>query len=179
VVGLVEALELEKVLLMGCSLGSAVAQRIALDKKPWLVGVGLVGAGARLRVHPSFLEGVLQDKEKALGLLAAFALSEGCRHDVKEFLASRFLKCPPELIHADLTACNEFDVTNEVNQISLPTIIIVGREDRLTPVKYSEFLHNAIPGSRLEVVPSAGHLVMMEQPEAFNRILADFLRELP
>ncbi len=174
----VEALKLERVFLIGCSLGSAIVQRIALDTKPWLVGIGLVGAGARLRVHPAFLEGVLQDREKAMGLLADFAVAQGCSGELKETLARKFRACTPALIHADLTACNEFDVTGMVGQISLPTIIIVGEEDRLTPVKYAEFLNKAIAGSRLEIIPAAGHLVMMEQPEAFNRVLADFLAPL-
>lgn len=179
VAGFIDALQLERVFLVGCSLGSAIVQQLALNKNPWLVGIGLVGAGARLRVHPSFLEGVMQDKDKATGLLAEFALAQGCRQELKEALEQKFRECRPELIHADLSACNEFDVIGEVNQISLPTIIIVGKEDRLTPVKYSEFLHNAISDSRMEVIEGAGHLVMMEQPEAFNRALASFLTELP
>lgn len=175
----VAALELQKVMLVGCSLGSAVTQWIALAKKPWLMGIGLVGAGARLRVHPALLDGVLENKERALRLLAGFALSERCTPELKTELSEKFLRCAPELIHADLTACNEFDVMNEVGSVSVPTIIIVGQEDRLTPVKYSEFLHKAIPGSHLEVIADAGHLVMREQPEAFNGVLADFVGKLP
>jgi pimeloyl-ACP methyl ester carboxylesterase len=65
-----------------------------------------------------------------------------------------------------------------IHEVRLPTWIIVGEDDRLTPVKFSRYLHETIEGSRLAVVPQAGHLVMMERPEEFNRLLAEFLTEL-
>jgi pimeloyl-ACP methyl ester carboxylesterase len=54
----------------------------------------------------------------------------------------------------------------------------VGEDDRLTPVKYARFLNDAIQGSKLDIVPAAGHLAMVEKPEEFNRLLKDFLKTL-
>jgi len=175
----VDVMDLQTVMLVGCSLGSAITQWIALfSPKTWLVGIGLVGAGARLRVHPAFLEGLRQDKRKALAMLSDFCLSPATGEPLRERLREKYLKTSAELVHGDLTACNEFDVMDSIHKLRLPTWILVGEDDQLTPVKYARYLHEVIAGSRLGVVPQAGHLVMMERPEEFNRLLAEFLPEL-
>lgn len=179
VVDFVEVLGLENVVLVGCSLGSAITQWVALhSKQPWLKGIGLVGAGARLRVHPDFLQGLLVSKDAARGKLAVFCLSNAPDQAVYDKISDKYSNTSAELIHSDLSACHAFDVMEEVKEIDLPTLIIVGEEDKLTPVKYSQFLNQAIPHSKLAVLPRAGHLVMMEQPEQFNSVLADFLAGL-
>jgi pimeloyl-ACP methyl ester carboxylesterase len=178
VVDFIEGLGLSKVVIVGCSLGSAITQWIAMDPKPWLVGIGLVGAGARLRVHPDYLQGMLSFNKDVLVSFADFALSRNPDPAVKAAIRDRFLKGSLELIHGDLTACDKFDLTDKVAQIALPTIIVVGEDDRLTPPKYSRFLQSAIPGSLLAVIPAAGHLVMIEKPKEFNEFVGDFLEEL-
>lgn len=175
----VDAMGLQTVMLVGCSLGSAITQWIALfTPKTWLVGIGLVGSGARLRVHPAFIEGLRQDKQKALAMLADYSLSPATGGPLRERLREKYLKTSAELVYGDLSACKEFDVMDSIHEVRLPTWILVGEDDRLTPVKFSRYLHEAIEGSRLAVVPQAGHLVMMERPEEFNRLLAEFLIEL-
>lgn len=178
VVDFSEALGLEQVVVVGCSLGSAVALSMALSPRPWLKGIGLVGSGARLRVHPAFLEGLLNEKDKALEMLLDYALRSDPEESVRTIVREKFRRCAPELVHGDLSACNAFDSMHEIGRISLPTWILVGEEDRLTPVKYSQFLHEHIPGSLLHTVPHAGHLAMIEQPAEFNRLLREFLSEL-
>jgi pimeloyl-ACP methyl ester carboxylesterase len=64
----------------------------------------------------------------------------------------------------------------EVSKIEMPALILCGAEDELTPVKYSEFLRQRIRPSRLGILPGAGHMVMMESPEAFNREVREFIR---
>ncbi|MBM4326167.1 MAG: alpha/beta fold hydrolase [Deltaproteobacteria bacterium] len=174
----VETLGLERVMLFGCSLGSAIAQWIALQSPSWLEALGVVGGGARLRVHPAFLDGVLQDSEKAMKDFAAFAVaSQGSEAVLNETLR-KFMRNPASLIHGDLTACNEFDVMERVAEIVVPTLIVVGEEDRLTPPKYARYLHDRIAHSSLNVISAAGHVAMMEKPEEFNRVLADFVKRL-
>jgi pimeloyl-ACP methyl ester carboxylesterase len=179
VIDFINEVGLKKVMLVGCSLGSAITQWIALNaSEPWLVAIGLVGAGARLRVHPAFLQGLKEDSTKALTMLADYCLSDAPDPALRARIKDKLLKCAPELIFGDLYACDEFDVMDKVNTISLPTCIIVGEQDKLTPVKYSRHLNEVIKGSCLTVIPNAGHLVSMEEPEVFNRSLGDFLETL-
>ena len=62
--------------------------------------------------------------------------------------------------------------------ITVPTLIVVGEEDALTPVAESRAMHRAIPGSRLEVLATAGHVSNVERPAAFNHVLSEFLTSL-
>jgi pimeloyl-ACP methyl ester carboxylesterase len=62
--------------------------------------------------------------------------------------------------------------------IDVPTLVIVGAEDVLTPVSEAEILRDAIRGSRLEVIEQAGHVSNLERPAAFNHVLSEFLAAL-
>src|SRR5688572_3942854 len=64
-----------------------------------------------------------------------------------------------------------------LREIKVPTLVVCGAEDALTPVADSEAIHHGIPGSRLDLIPRAGHLSALEDHGAFNRALLDFLKE--
>lgn len=178
VAAFIEAMRLKQVVLVGCSLGSAITQWIALTGKPWLKGIALVGGGARLRVHPSFLTGLRETPEKSLEEFSGYALRESSDESLKNEIRARFAKCSPELVYNDLYACDKFDVMESIGGLDIPVSIIVGEHDRLTPLKYSQFLHKAIAGSELNILPAAGHLVMIENPKDFNKCLGSFLRRI-
>ena len=174
----VGTLGLEQVMAVGCSLGSAIVQTLALKTEPWLRAIGLVGAGARLKVQPAFLDGFLHDSKKAICMVVDYSLFTGTGDPVREEVRNKFLSCPVETLHGDFSACNDFDAMDQVSRISIPTWIAVGAEDRLTPPKYSRYLADKINGSRLDIIPAAGHLVMMEQSREFNALLKGFLEGL-
>ena len=67
------------------------------------------------------------------------------------------------------------DSTPTLAAITVPTLIVVGDEDVLTPPEESRAMHAAIAGSRLEVIPHAGHVSNVERPAAFNRVVSDFV----
>ena len=70
------------------------------------------------------------------------------------------------------------DSVSTLREIQVPTLIVCGEEDVLTPPAESLAMHQAIRGSRLEIIPRAGHLVNLEDPPAYNAILLDFLASL-
>ena len=70
------------------------------------------------------------------------------------------------------------DSTTLLAGIDVPTLVMVGEEDTITPVKEARAMHEAIPGSRLEVIPAAGHLSNLERPAAFSAALSDFVGSL-
>lgn len=69
-----------------------------------------------------------------------------------------------------------YDLSAEASRVDVPTLITVGELDYILPVSCSRELHEAIPGSELVVFPGCGHLVTMEDPEAFNQTTLDWLR---
>ena len=93
----------------------------------------------------------------------------------RQILVRKHLEIGPLAQLSDFLCCDRFDVMKEVEKINLPTLILCGEDDQLTPVKYSQFLQSRIKVSRLEVLPHAGHMVMMESPQAFNEKIRAFI----
>jgi 3-oxoadipate enol-lactonase len=60
-------------------------------------------------------------------------------------------------------------------KVAVPTLVVVGSDDRLTPPAMAKSIADAIPGARLAVIPAAGHLSNIEQPKVFNEIVLGFL----
>lgn len=71
------------------------------------------------------------------------------------------------------------DATASLAHISVPTLIIVGEEDQVTPVEKAESMSRAIPDSRLVLLPACGHLSNLESADGFNRSVRQFLDDLP
>jgi pimeloyl-ACP methyl ester carboxylesterase len=172
------AMDLERIFLVGHSMGGAIVQTMALTRPEGIEGIILAGTGARLRVLPMILDGIRNRFEETIRGITRFAYSGKAPPEVIERGILELMKCRPEVLYGDFRACDQFDLSNEVRRIELPALIICGSEDELTPVKYSQYLQGQIKGSRLEILPGAGHMVMMESPEAFNERIREFIVEI-
>jgi pimeloyl-ACP methyl ester carboxylesterase len=170
-----KALNLPKVFLVGHSMGGAIVQTLALTHPDAIKGIVLVGTGAKLKVFPMILNGIMENFEETAEKINQFAFSPKAPPDLIEKGAAGMLLCRPEILHGDFLACDRFDIMKEVEKIDLPALILCGDEDQLTPVKYSQFLHGRIKGSKLEIIPDAGHMVMMESAPAFNEKIREFI----
>jgi len=167
--------DVRKAFLVGHSMGGAIVQTLALTHPEVVKGIVLVGTGARLKVLPMILDGINTNFEGTIPKIVQFAYSRMAPSKLVEEGVGQMLRCRPEVLHGDFSACDRFDVMKEVEKINLPTLILCGEDDALTPVLYSQFLHSRIKGSRLEVLPNAGHMVMMELPQAFNEKVREFI----
>jgi pimeloyl-ACP methyl ester carboxylesterase len=170
-----KAMKLSKVTLVGHSMGGAIVQTMALTHPEVIHKIVLVGTGARLKVVPMILDGIKENFEETVRKITRFAYSRNASSDLIERGISDLLRCRPEVLYSDFLACDRFDIMNEVEKINLPTLVFCGDEDQLTPVKYSEFLHSRIKHSKIEILPNAGHLVMIESPQAFNEKIREFI----
>jgi pimeloyl-ACP methyl ester carboxylesterase len=162
----------------GHSLGGAIALRWALEYPAEARALVLVGTGARLRVAPSLLDAIRSGRPAAVEEFGSLWFAPQTASRLREKSLGLLRQTPVDVLVADLVAADRFDVMEEVGRLSLPTLIICGAEDRLTPVKFSEYLHKHIRGSELAVVPGAGHMVMIEQPQTVNAAIFAFLDRL-
>jgi pimeloyl-ACP methyl ester carboxylesterase len=138
-------------------------------------GIVLAGTGARLRsFHPSS-RGSERTFEETVPKITRTAFSRTAPREFIERGIEQLMRCGPEVLYGDFLACDRFDIMSEIQNIDLPTLILCGSEDELTPVKYSQVLHARIRGSRLEILSDAGHMVMMEAPDAFNEKIRAFI----
>jgi pimeloyl-ACP methyl ester carboxylesterase len=83
---------------------------------------------------------------------------------------------PPAIAAALYRMMARPDSTGELTRITCPTLVIVGERDALTPPDLSRDMQKRIGGARLEILPSAGHLANLEQPDSFNTAFAAFLK---
>lgn len=163
-------------IIAGHSLGGAVALTTALEYGKDLGGLILIGTGARLRVHPNLLEEARTASDTASRQLKGLAFAPNHTETMlDDMLAEDPARPAPYMLYRDLSACNVFDCMARLAEISQPTLIICGTEDRLTPVKYSQYLHDHIAGSSLRIIPDAGHYVMREQPQQVNHAIEEWL----
>ncbi len=162
--------------LVGQSMGGAIAMTLALQAPEMLKGLILVTTGVKLRVFPEILEGLLKDKEHTVRRIMELAFSPKAKPALIEGGVAELLKSDAEVIYGDFMACEQFDLRGRVAEISVPTLIVCGQDDVLTPPKFSEYLQREIKGSQLVVVPDAGHMVMIEKPGVLNSAIEAFVR---
>lgn len=110
-------------------------------------------------------------------------LAEGTfrdRPDVVATVRGMMEFTPPEtLARASLGMAERSDATALLATIRVPTLVVVGAEDGLTPPTHAESMVAAIRAARLAVIPRAGHLANLEDPATFNSVLGEFLADLP
>ena len=170
-----EALDLTQATLVGHSMGGAIAQTFALDHASRVDRLILVGTGARLRVLPSILEGLLNDFESTVDMMLGSAYSHDAPQELVDLARLEWLANPPEVLHGDFLACDNFDMMERLGEIPCATLVLCGEADQLTPPKYASFLRERIADATLSIIPNAGHMVMLEQPGLVNRAIEEFL----
>ncbi len=175
-----KALKIRAAVMVGISMGSAIALQLVLKHPKKVLGLGLLGGGAKLRVAQIILEtiGNVNSFESAVDMVNEDCFSAHAQKNLMELSKRHMLDVRPSVLLGDFLACNEFDVTNQLEKINIPTLIICGAEDKMAPLKLSELLRNGIVNSQLHVLDNAGHMVMLEQPDAVAELLKQFLDSL-
>ncbi|WP_276301793.1 alpha/beta fold hydrolase [Halorussus lipolyticus] len=164
--------------LVGNSLGGAVALHIAIERDHDFDGLVLTGTGAKLPVLADLREWLESDFDRAVEFLHG---ENRLFHDAD----SRYTRLSTEAMKAvgqrvtrrDFESCHVFDVRDKLGDVDVPTLALVGEHDHLTPPDYHEELADAIPDARYREVLGAAHLAMLEEPEGFNAAVRDFLDE--
>ncbi len=175
-----DILGIRRAVFAGHSMGSAIALWIALQHPEQVIGLGLISAGARLRVVPELLSYSASPTtfHKAVEGMAGASFSPSADPRLVELAAARMSEIRPSVFNGDLQACNSFDVIEQVSGIHAPALVICGADDQLTPLRYAQFLAGNIPAARLEIIPGAGHMVMLEKPPEVAALLDGFLHSL-
>jgi pimeloyl-ACP methyl ester carboxylesterase len=173
--GVLDELKVSSPIVIGHSMGGAITMELALRFPTLFKGLVLVSTGARLRVVPDILDEIKEAFPQAVNLICRLSFARDVPEEMMQLAVAEMMKNSPQVLYGDFAACNRFDLMKEVQAISNPTLVICGDQDALTPVLYSRYLADKIAGARLEIVEGAGHMVMMEQPEEFNKKMELFL----
>ena len=179
VLGLLDALGLDRTVLVGHSMGGAIVQTLALGHPGRVAGLVLVGTGGRLRVLPRILELFRDGSPQGAKLVAGLAYSPKTPPAAVVEADRALQETAGAVTLGDFLACDRFDVMARLSGVAAPTLVVVGADDRLTPPKYAAYLARTIPGARLVEIEAAGHFPQLEQPAAVNLALRAFLAALP
>lgn len=177
--GCIRQQQYKDVVLVGHSLGGAVAQLYGLKCGDEIRALVLIGTGARLRVHPDILESVRQmiGNEAAWRKYLEDSFSKADPKVARASMEAR-MRIGPAVLLSDFLCCDKFDIMNTVQNIKVPTLVICGTEDVMTPVKYAKYLTGKIPGAREVMFEGATHSVPREKPEEVNQAIERFLASL-
>ena len=174
--GFIKARRYKNVVLCGHSMGGAIAMRYAQKYADELNGLVLMGTGARLRVHPYYMERCQEPGQDNVPWLEQHLEHyNGVQEEVYPVLRQRAAEVGPEVELNDLMACDSFDMMDCVSDIKVPTRVICGSDDVMTPVKYSKYLANSIEGARQKVIAGGSHFVHMQKYQQVNQEIEDFL----
>ena len=177
--GFTTARRYKNMVICGHSMGGAISMLYALRYPEEVRGIILMGTGARLRVHPDYLQlGKDSVEDKAQWLENQMAYYPGVATDMVQSLKRRSVEIGPSVEVNDLMACDEFDVMNEIENISLPTLVICGDQDTMTPVKYADYMADRIPGAKKVIVPGASHFVQLQKYKQVNASIEEFMGSL-
>lgn len=178
-----DALGLEAAVVVGHSLGSAVAQRFAVDHPERTRGLVLAGSFASLATSPvarGLWDEVVSEMEDPVdpGFVREFqesTLAQSVPPEFMETVVQESRKLPARVWRATVAGSLQDDFSGELGKIEAPTLLVWGDQDGMVPRSDQDAQTAAIAGSRLVVYEGTGHAVHWEEPERFAADLARFI----
>ncbi|HMK64340.1 MAG TPA: 3-oxoadipate enol-lactonase [Thermodesulfobacteriota bacterium] len=183
-VGLMDVLNISRVHFVGLSIGGMIAQALALNHADRLLSLALCSTSAFLPppARPIVQERIILARGQGLGALVDSTMERWFTPPYSQenpekiaLVRRQFLATPVDGYIGCSEAISQLNFIEQLPNITLPTLILVGAEDIGTPVAASEAIQEKISGAKLFILPSASHLANIEQAELFNKYLLEFL----
>lgn len=172
------ALSLPRVILIGHSMGGAIAQLCGLLYPAETLGLGLLATSAKLQVSPQLLELAANNFPAAAELVSQWAWGPSVPDTIKRLGRQQLLATAPQVLLDDYRACHAFDLRERLSDLIVPSLVIAGEADRMTPLKHMTYLAEHLPHARLVTIPQAGHMVMIEAEAQVSHALTGFIAEV-
>jgi pimeloyl-ACP methyl ester carboxylesterase len=180
VAGFAAAVPLRPFVLAGRSMGGAIGLVLAARGHPLVQALVLVCTAPRFVFAAGQLDGlrdVVRGRLPQQFTTETFSPATGMELMREAWMEQ--VKTDPRVRYGDLLACQAFEACDLLGRVRVPTLVVAGADDGVTPVALAEELARGIPGARLEVIPQAGHQAPLEQADAFNRLVGGFAAGLP
>ena len=181
IIAVMDSLGIDRAHVCGLSLGGVIAIAIHHSAPERCASLILADTFA---VHPDGLaiyERSVAASEQMSELAAArtpVLLAPGASEDLHQEVRETMASIDPEAFRIGAEGVWLADQRDRVAKIAVPTLVLVGAEDTVTPPELSRELAEAIPGAELHILPGAGHLANIERPADFNRLVEEFIAAL-
>ncbi len=172
---IIEKLKPKKLILGGHSMGGVVIQEYYFRYPKEISALILVASGGRMRVSQIIFDLIKPDYQRYLNSLGKGTFYKKTSKEIIEKAVLEASQIDPRVIYRDFKICDAFDTLDKTNSIDIPCLIICGKYDQLTPIKYSQFFHDKIKNSELYIINKAGHGVMLEKPKEVNKAIEKFI----
>ncbi len=174
-------LEFPDIFLGGHSMGGAIALWTAIHHPERVKGLILIGSGASLPVNLSLIEELAspQGFPTAVDNICRWSFSPKTESRLIDEVRKQMLKNRPTVLGGDFRACDAYDLSEQLYRVKAPTLILVGEEDKMTPMRFAEGLREGIRDAELQVIPGAGHMAPLEQPNKTADLIREFLEKVP
>ena len=164
--------------VVGHSMGSAIAITLAIEHPGQLGGLIIVSGGAKLGVDRTLLEGLrsqtMRTLENNLAPMSFYAVDLALGKEARSALSTSNL---PVFLN-DYLACAAFDERRRLDKIKAKTLVVCGDADKMTPPKWAHYLQSNIEGAELRFIRDAGHMLPIEKPEVLAGMIQAFLEGL-
>ncbi len=182
--GMLQALGVQSTHFVGLSMGGMIGQTFALKYPGMFRSLALCDTSSR---YPAEAAGVWVERIKTV---EAQGMEPMVVPTLERWFTASYRKARPEVVEKVAAmirttpvpgfvgcchAIPKINLTSRLAEIRCPSLVIVGKDDPGTPVAMAEDIHRALPGSELVIIASAAHLSNLEQPDAFNQALGEFL----
>ena len=175
-----DGLNIPRAIIIGHSMGGAIALDFALRFPGRTVALGLFSTGARLPVNPAILDNSSNPAtlSSAIEKIIQWSFSPETSQKIIKLTAERIAEIRYSVLYNDLLACQSFDRLDTLSRVTSPTLILCGDQDKMTPLRFSQLLASKIPENELAIIPGAGHMIMLEKPREVWSTLVNFLSAL-
>lgn len=184
--GLLRELETGPAHVVGLSMGGVIAQQFAFDYPALARKLALVSTFSVLRPSSRsqwvyFFQRLvvvhLMGLEQQSRIVARRVFPAPGQLALREMAAAQIARADPRAYRAAMRNLGLFDSRKRLGEIRAPTLVITGAEDTTVSPERQKMLADGIPGARQVVIPNGGHAVAIDQKDAFNRALLNFLGE--
>jgi 3-oxoadipate enol-lactonase len=180
---LLKHLKIERFIPVGLSVGGMIAMLLA-DRIPQKIEkLILCDTCHKIATQPFWNERIALIKDKGLASVSESVMlrwfSERFRNtEAATVLGYRHMleRCPPRGYIKTCEAIRDADLTAIASQIKVPTLCIVGSEDKSTTPEEVKSLSNLIEGARYEIIPGSGHIPCVDNPVALSKLIGEFVK---
>jgi pimeloyl-ACP methyl ester carboxylesterase len=177
-----DALKIDSAVIVGRSMGGAIAMDLASRYPNRVQGLVLIATAPKFNIQQEMIETWRNVTMGRTGQpFTNLGYSPKTIAEKTEIIREGWgeqIRTDPRTRWGDIVACSKADLREAIGAITKPTLIIAGKDDQSTPVSDAEFIRSRIRNSRLEVIADAAHNVTTERPDEVNAAIAKFLAEL-